>query len=202
MAVEKTPLSLKYVRNQTQEMCMIAIKNDFNAFEYVIDITPEICKFTIEIYPEGLYRIIKKSIKLTEELYLIAIKKDPMNLQFIKEQTPEMCILAVKKNGLALRYVFKQTKEICTTALKQNFLAGRYIRIKMKWEYKSYKLSEPPLDGDVCPICLDLEGEWCELIACHHKFHIQCIELTLQKTRNICSLCTQNIEAEVKLRKK
>ena len=36
---------------------------------------------------------------------LLAVKQDPYNLKYVKEQTHEICLAADKQNELALKYV-------------------------------------------------------------------------------------------------
>ena len=40
---------------------------------------------------------------------LEAVRENPINLEFVKNQTPEICLEAVKRNGCALEYVKEQT---------------------------------------------------------------------------------------------
>ena len=45
------------------------------------------------------------------------VKRNGINLCFIKEQTPEICLAAVNQNGGALIFVKEQTPEICLAAV-------------------------------------------------------------------------------------
>ena len=65
------------------EYCLVAVKRDGYALEYVKEQTPEIC--------------------------LEAVKRDGNALEWVKEQTYEICLVAVKENGNAFQYVEEQS---------------------------------------------------------------------------------------------
>ena len=58
----------------------------------------------------------------------MAVRENPLNLEFVKNQTPKICLEAVKQYGLALQYVKEQTYEICLAAVKQNGLALKFVK--------------------------------------------------------------------------
>ncbi len=84
------------------EYCLVAVKENGYALEYVKEQTSEMC--------------------------LEAVKRDGLTLKFVKEQTPEICLVAVKQNGYALRFVKEQTHEICLEAVKQYGLAFEFVK--------------------------------------------------------------------------
>ena len=59
---------------------------------------------------------------------LVAVKRDGLALQWVKEQTPEICLEAVKQNVFALNYVINQTPEICLAAVKQYGFALQFVK--------------------------------------------------------------------------
>ncbi|CCL32311.1 hypothetical protein BN174_3960007 [Clostridioides difficile E15] len=72
-------------------------------------------------------------IEQTEELCLIAVRKQPLSLRFVEKQTEEICLEAVRRNGMALKFVDKHTEEICIEALKQDKHSILYIDNKEKY---------------------------------------------------------------------
>ena len=78
-AVKQDGLALRYVKEQTPEICLEAVKQNGYALQYVKEQTEEIC--------------------------LEAIKRYVYALRYVKDQTPEICLEAVKNNGWALQYV-------------------------------------------------------------------------------------------------
>ena len=64
------------------------------------------------------------------EYCLMAVRENPLNLEFVENQTPEICLEAVKQYGLALKWVKEQTPEICLAAVKQDGYNNGY---NLKW---------------------------------------------------------------------
>ena len=62
------------------------------------------------------------------EYCLMAVRKNPLNLGFVKNQTSEMCLEAVKRDGYALKFVKNLTHEICLVAVKRDGLALRFVK--------------------------------------------------------------------------
>ena len=58
------------------------------------------------------------------------VKKDSMQLEFVKNQTPEICLAAVQQSAYALVYVKEQTPELCSVAIRQNSDALKFVRNK------------------------------------------------------------------------
>jgi len=100
--VKKRGIRLRYVCEQTGEICLEAVKQNGWALEYVKEQTREIC--------------------------LEAVKENGLALMCVKEQTREICLEAVKRDGCALEYVEKQDKEICLEAVKRNAWALVYVK--------------------------------------------------------------------------
>jgi len=78
-AVNKNGYAIKYVEDQTPEICLAAVKQDGYNLQYVKDQTPEIC--------------------------LAAVKQNWDTLKYVKDQTKEICLAAVRQDGDALKYV-------------------------------------------------------------------------------------------------
>ncbi len=62
------------------------------------------------------------------EYCLMAVRKNPLYLEYVKEQTPEICLAAVKRHDCALQYVKEQTPELCLEAVKQDGHALEYVK--------------------------------------------------------------------------
>ena len=83
---KKHAKSLKYVKEQTPELCLEAVKSVGYSLEYVIHQTPEIC--------------------------IEAVKNWAGALQQVKKQTPEICLAAVKQDRRSLKYVKKYYRKL------------------------------------------------------------------------------------------
>jgi hypothetical protein len=100
--------AMKDIINQTDELCIEAVKNNGMALQFVKNQTQEIC--------------------------LLAVKENGMALQFVKKQTHEICLLAVKQNGMSLQFIkdkeYKllfittniniKSDDICSICISQN----------------------------------------------------------------------------------
>lgn len=84
--ISKKPLLINFIKEQTDELCKIAVGQFGIALKYIINKTPELCK--------------------------IAVNSRGIALEFVPEelQTEEICKIAVKENGYALKFVHKQFK--------------------------------------------------------------------------------------------
>ncbi|MBQ3421636.1 MAG: DUF4116 domain-containing protein, partial [Romboutsia sp.] len=118
--------ALQFVKEQTPEICLEAVKQNGYALQFVKEQTPEIC---LEAVKEGgwTFKYVKEQIP---EICLEAVKKSGWALQLVKEQTPEICLEAVKQDGRALEYVKEQTPEICLAAVKEIGEAFEYAKFQ------------------------------------------------------------------------
>jgi len=93
---------LRYVEEQTPELCLAAIQENPNALRFVKEQTPELC--------------------------LAAVQRNGMVLWDVKEQTPEICLAAVQQTWYALQFVKEQTSEMCLAAYAQDKAASQYFK--------------------------------------------------------------------------
>ena len=107
--IEKYPRKFCYIptENQTERICLEAVKRKGYMLEYVKNQTEEIC--------------------------LEAVKQDGYALEYVENQTKEICLEAVKQDGNALEFVTDQTEEICLEAVKQNKKAIEYVENKFTY---------------------------------------------------------------------
>ena len=104
MMICENGLYLQYVKEQTQELCLEAVKQNGCALNYVKEQTDDIC--------------------------LEAVKQNGYALQFVKIHTDEICLEAVKQDGYALQFVKVHIDEICLEAVKQNAYALQSIYLE------------------------------------------------------------------------
>lgn len=129
-AVNSNGENLQFVRIDLidENMINIALKSNGNAIKYVKNPTRQNYIDAINSNPH----CISELKDLSNELYMLAIKKDPMMLQYIDEsnQTDEICSYAVSNcdNPFILGYVRKQTPEICKLAIEKNQESIIFVR--------------------------------------------------------------------------
>ena len=105
--------ALQFVKEQTPEICLEAIKQNSLVLYYVKEQTPEIC--------------------------LEAVKKNGVALQFVKKQNPEICLEAVKQNGWVLGFVKEPTLELYLEAFKKEPLIEKdYPRFQELIQKEAY----------------------------------------------------------------
>lgn len=116
---------LKYMKKQTFEICVGAVKQYPFALTYVdIQLIDAVSEHIINDYPFALQFVRNQ----TPDICLKAVKQHGFALQFVRNQTHEICLEAVKKNGCALEFVEDRTQKICMEAVKQNPHALQFVR--------------------------------------------------------------------------
>ena len=72
---------IQYVKNQTERICLVAVRQNRYALQYVKNQTEQIC--------------------------LEAVKQNGYALYYVKNQTEQLCLEAVRQNRYVLQYVKK-----------------------------------------------------------------------------------------------
>ena len=121
---QKDVRNLIFVRNQTDEICKLAVGYDWRALQNVRNQTDQICKIAVSQTGAALRYVINQ----TDEICKLAVSQTGSALMYVKNQTDEICILAVSQNGCALRYVINQTDEICKLAVSKEPYALEFVR--------------------------------------------------------------------------
>ncbi len=122
--IEIKPESLQYITNQTDNICMTAVKKNGSMLQYVTNKTYEICVEAVKNVGYALLFVENPG----PELCLMGVKTCGMMLKFIENQTYEMCLEGVKNDGVSLKYAKFQSEEICIEAIKQTYNAFEYVR--------------------------------------------------------------------------
>ncbi|MGX9757730.1 DUF4116 domain-containing protein [Clostridioides difficile] len=145
--VKSYPYYLKKIKNQTYEMCMVAVVKWGLAIQFVawdnLNLSKEkLNKLCLKAVKKDGYALEylnwdelnnKLSKKQIEKICIEAVRQNPLALRYVKfedlskEQAKGICLIAVKKNGGSLKYVNGQTEEICLEAVKQAGYALKYV---------------------------------------------------------------------------
>ena len=104
-SVQQNRLTLRFVVEQVNKICLTAVGQNGLALEHVDKQNNKICRK--------------------------AVRQNGLALQYVTNQTEAICRSAVRQNGLALQYVTKQTEELCKTAIEQNPNAYIYVKIQI-----------------------------------------------------------------------
>lgn len=116
--------AMKYVKEQTPEICKFALRQNIEAMKYIKDQTEDLCRYAIDIDPETIRFMKNPSLDVCKK----AILYDAELIRFVENQTPELCMMAVKKYGGAIDYIKDQTPELCVAALENYPQSLAYIK--------------------------------------------------------------------------
>ena len=124
--------SLNNVKEQTNEICLEAIKQDYTNYNFVKNKSYEFNLLAIKQNGSILQFIDKDMQK--EDLCLEAVKYNGLNLKHINEkmQTEEICLEALKENTHAFQYIKNKSESMCLKAVKINGLILEYIQPEMQ----------------------------------------------------------------------
>lgn len=115
-AVKENGLALQYVLNQTEEICNEAVRNDGMALQYVMAQTEQMCYDAIMHKPLAFKYVKNKTAELTE----YAISEEPFNVKFASHVTPKMCKELIDNDPLSIFYLNNPPPELCLYAIKKD----------------------------------------------------------------------------------
>lgn len=127
IAVTFRPRTIRFVREQTDKVCVMAIENDGCAsdlYQYITNWSEYVCLVAVSKYGMWLEKIPLQ----TKEICVAAIISDSNALQFVKDQDDEICRLAVTISPKAIKYVADQQEDLCLLAVKADGNALQYIK--------------------------------------------------------------------------
>jgi hypothetical protein len=176
-AVTKNGIYLKNIINQTDEIVKIALEQNINAFKYVKNYTPNMC-----------LDIVKK-----DGMQLEYIKIQICKIEW-KDYIDQIYMEAIKQNPLAIKFAFRQTLEHRNEAIKNNPEYARYFIFTAS----DCTLEKNFENDDVCPICLDKNNEIDNRIisvkACKHNYHLKCLlDFHKHSADRKCCKCRKNL---------
>jgi DNA-binding XRE family transcriptional regulator len=183
---------LQFVKNQTLEMCEIALSKSWQAIKYVKNQTPKLS----EIAAKKNWRALEFIKRQTPEICKHAFENDWHSIQFIQFQTPEICAVAVKNNGLSIQYIIKQTDELCELAVSQNWKALRFIKNQtkeicitaIKKNYLAIELVNNPSES-ICLKAIEINTKAIKFIKMRP---LKLIISSTPLTDDCCSICQSN----------
>lgn len=176
--VTKYREKLKYVRNMTKEICMLALQYDGNNIKYIKNPIQEMYNTAInQTYMAIFYTPAEFQ---DPELCLQVIKKDYESsraIQFIKNPTQQQCLEAVNINGMHLQYIKNnQTYEICMEAVKQYGTALSYVNKEhMTDELIKMAMEGKKMAGHLLHLCKNMTPEIIKLAIKNSEIAYYCI---------------------------
>jgi hypothetical protein len=148
--------ALRYVKNQTPELCLEALRQDGYSIRYVKNQTPELC--------------------------LEAVKKNGRALRYVNTQTEEMCMIAVRQESYTLIDVKNQTDEICLEAVRKNHDVIQYIR-DLNQRNRLFPALHTEDEEAECPVCY---MKCNTKTKCHHPLCEECCRKLITRICPYC----------------
>ena len=183
---------LQYVKNQTLEMCEVAVSKSWQAIKYVKKQTPKLC----EMAAKKNWRSLEFIKKQTPDICKSAFENDWHAIQFIQFQTPEICEVAVKNNGLSIQYVIQQTDYLSELAVNQNWKALKFVKNQtkeiciaaIKKNYLAIELVRMPTQS-ICLKAIEIDIKAIKLIKMRP---LRLVISSTPLTDDCCSICQSN----------
>lgn len=119
---------LPFIKNQTEEICIKAVRNYPRDLLCVQHQTYNICMATAESATYDSGYLLGAVINQTPDICKKFIEKDPKAIAYMRVQTPEACKLAVELDSCVLCYIRNQTEDICLTGISKYQFVIRYAR--------------------------------------------------------------------------
>jgi hypothetical protein len=140
------PRMLKHVSNQTEALCLVAVRANGHVLSDVHKQTDTICLAAVQQTAYALEQVEEQNDDIcmtavcrsgytleavrnqTNPICMAAVQENANALQFVRDQTDQICLEAVRKNGQTLKYVRNQTDAICLAAVEQDGWALKHVR--------------------------------------------------------------------------
>lgn len=134
LILEKDCNMIKYIENQTEELCSFAIIMGHKNLSDIhpSNLTENICKKYIDVDINNLKAIkYNHNIKFSKMFFIEYIKSDPTNIKLINQiyVDPEILTYVVNHDGLLIKYINNkfQTLRLIELACKQNPNSKYYV---------------------------------------------------------------------------
>ena len=164
-AVKNDPTALKLIKNQSENVCIIAMKANIHTFEYVIKKTNKIFEYVLKLKSS----FIKEAQDMIDDaafldsMISMCLKINGLLLQYIKNPTYDHCCDAVKQNyktlryvpeiwndsimanialmvsPLALEFIKNQTRQMCIDSVEQDPMAIEFVQAQFLTEEMWFK---------------------------------------------------------------
>lgn len=116
-------LLLQHVVKQTEDLCLIAVKQNANALIYAKCLTEQVMLAAVK-QKGSMIKYIKNP---SDIICKAAVTQDPNVLEYIKYQSEEMILVAVKKSAIAAKYIKKPSLELYKKLININLNSYSYM---------------------------------------------------------------------------
>jgi len=121
------------------ERCKNAVEDSGYSLEYISaeNQTEEICKIAIKTNPLSIEFVKNQTPELCK--YALSISADAMEFIKPENRTEDICLYAVTRHSRNLKYVKNQTLEMCKIAVENNYNNIKYVNENLKSEFSRKK---------------------------------------------------------------
>lgn len=109
-ALKVNPFLIRYIEDQSEDLCVTALLHDQNVIIYIKEITKKILKVLLLLDIKKIFLIDQ----ISDELMIYLIKKNINTIRYIKNPSHEICILVIKEN---IHYINKINPKFITDEL-------------------------------------------------------------------------------------
>lgn len=127
LAIKSNPRAIEFVRNPSQEQCLLAVQMNPHAISHIKNPAERVCLEAVKGNGLVLNYISNQTIQICEE----AIQQNPQAVRFIRPfmYRKELFYMGVKRDWRLLEFVPKDLRdlEMCMLAFGQSELAQKYF---------------------------------------------------------------------------
>lgn len=125
LAIKHSPFLIKYIKNPNLEMCIMAMKKSVYSLKYIDNIDPLILMELVKINPQAIEHIVCQ----TKEMCIEAIKKSPSVIKYINLLDNDLFELAFDLTPNALSNIPDdyKTLEMCIKAVQYDSNLLQYV---------------------------------------------------------------------------
>jgi hypothetical protein len=116
-------LLLQHVIKHTENLCLIAVKQNANALIYAKCLTEQVMLAAVK-QKGSMIKYIKNP---SDMICKAAVTQDPNTLEYIKYQSDEMILTAVKKSAITTKYIKKPSLELYKKLIDVNIDSYNYM---------------------------------------------------------------------------
>ena len=118
---------LGFIKNQTEEICIKAVRNNAADLLKVREQTYLICLEAAKHAKINQGHLLGAVINQNATICTHFIQADPHAIAYVRQQTKDLCELAIDLDSCVLPYIRNQTEQICIDAVNQYPYTIRYV---------------------------------------------------------------------------
>lgn len=121
LSVKQSPYSIKYICDQTEDICLKAIRKNGFVLDYIKEEnrTEAVCWEAVRRRGISICHVPERFV--TREMEWLAIENsNGWAIMFVRDPTEAMCIAAVQLDGRVIKEIKDPTESMCIAAVRQD----------------------------------------------------------------------------------